>query len=599
LARNPNAFGFFKDKSDVLEHSELLSSNPNAISLLEKHPEKICWSALSENPNAMPLLKANPTKIIWPKLCLNTSPEAIEFLRQHPDKIDWNCLSMNPSAIPLFRENLVKYLDKLNWRALSANPNGLDIAFLLKFHDSEKNKIDWSLVSLHTNCVGYLETNKDKIDWCTLCDNPNLKAIQLIEKFLSDGNSDKDLCWSKLSENKNAIDLLKKYPSKIDYERLCCNPNGISLIEHVFGSICLLNKDTDDLITNLFANPSIFEEVEETQAPATSPLPKSKPLQLRPFVMNLIDKFTAAYHHVTEKIATDEVLKEFVGVKVLSIKPDFTALSENPNAIHFLEANQDKIDWEFLSLNPNAIHLLEANPEKIDWSYLSRNPNAIHLLEANTDKINWRNLSQNPNAVHLLEANPNRIDWRNLSQNPNAIHLLEANPDKIDWEQLSQNPNAIPLLKANRDKIHWWSLCFNRNAIFILEDELFSKRLDKKVDKNRVNTQTLSRNPAAIHLLQKNPDLIDWIHLSSNPMAIRLLEANQDKINWRHLSENPNAIHLLEANPDKIHWTNLSMNPNAMQLLEKYQHKLTLNDLQHMMFNPAIFITSSGNAKSV
>ena len=26
---------------------------------------------------------------------------------------------------------------------------------------------------------------------------------------------------------------------------------------------------------------------------------------------------------------------------------------------------------------------------KINWSYLSRNPNAIHILEKNMDKINW------------------------------------------------------------------------------------------------------------------------------------------------------------------------------------------------------------------
>jgi hypothetical protein len=39
----------------------------------------------------------------------------------------------------------------------------------------------------------------------------------------------------------------------------------------------------------------------------------------------------------------------------------------------------------------------------IDWNWLSRNPNAIHLLEQNIDKINWFWLSENPNAIHLLE----------------------------------------------------------------------------------------------------------------------------------------------------------------------------------------------------
>jgi hypothetical protein len=42
---------------------------------------------------------------------------------------------------------------------------------------------------------------------------------------------------------------------------------------------------------------------------------------------------------------------------------------------------EDKCNWKWLSSNPNAIHLLEQNPNKIDWGCLSGNPNAIHLLE--------------------------------------------------------------------------------------------------------------------------------------------------------------------------------------------------------------------------
>ena len=62
-------------------------------------------------------------------------------------------------------------------------------------------------------------------------------------------------------------------------------------------------------------------------------------------------------------------------------------------------------DWPMLSQNPNAIHLLEQNIDKIDWGMLSSNPNAIHLLEQNLDKIDkidWFWLSSNPNAIHLL-----------------------------------------------------------------------------------------------------------------------------------------------------------------------------------------------------
>ena len=90
----------------------------------------------------------------------------------------------------------------------------------------------------------------------------------------------------------------------------------------------------------------------------------------------------------------------------------------------------------------------------------------------------------------------------------------------------------------------------------------------------------------AIHLLEANPDKIDWYYLSGNPNAIHLLEANPDKIDWYHLSTNPNAIHLLEANQDKIDWYFLPFNPNAMHLLEANQTRFFWLPFSK---NPAIF----------
>ena len=71
--------------------------------------------------------------------------------------------------------------------------------------------------------------------------------------------------------------------------------------------------------------------------------------------------------------------------------------------------------------------------KKINWVNLCQNsnPNAMHLLEQNQDKINWKILSENPNAIHLLEQNQDKINWKILSENPNAMHLLEQNQDKI------------------------------------------------------------------------------------------------------------------------------------------------------------------------
>lgn len=63
-----------------------------------------------------------------------------------------------------------------------------------------------------------------------------------------------------------------------------------------------------------------------------------------------------------------------------------------------------------------------------------------------------------------------------------------------------------------------------------------------------------------------NIDKIKWYWLSRNPNAIHILEKNLDKIDWNVLSANPNAIHLLENNLDKINWNMLSTNPSICKL---------------------------------
>ena len=111
-------------------------------------------------------------------------------------------------------------------------------------------------------------------------------------------------------------------------------------------------------------------------------------------------------------------------------------LSENPNAIHLLEKNINKIDWEIIcyNSNPNAVHIIERYPEKIDWWSLSCNPNAIHLFEQHPENINWEWLSENPNAIHLLKRYPEKIDWSQLSQNPNIMDVIRD----LDYEAMQQ-----------------------------------------------------------------------------------------------------------------------------------------------------------------
>lgn len=66
---------FFKLRDWVPEdiHEQLwckkLCSNPNAIQIIEQHPEIIDWVELSTNPNAIHILGQNLDKVDW-GICL-------------------------------------------------------------------------------------------------------------------------------------------------------------------------------------------------------------------------------------------------------------------------------------------------------------------------------------------------------------------------------------------------------------------------------------------------------------------------------------------------------------------------------------------------
>jgi hypothetical protein len=132
------------------------------------------------------------------------------------------------------------------------------------------------------------------------------------------------------------------------------------------------------------------------------------------------------------------------------------------------------IQWFWFNFNPSSklIPILEENLHRIYWNVLSENPNAIHLLKANMDKIDWFKFSMNPasEALQIIKNNQDRVYWHMLCQNtnPQAIQLLLENPDKIDWNILSKNPSAIHILEANQEQINWNNLSLN-DAIFCID----------------------------------------------------------------------------------------------------------------------------------
>jgi hypothetical protein len=140
---------------DWIDDSKLdwfgLSSNPNAIYLLEKNPSKINWKELSPNPNAIRLLEKNQEKIDWKQLSGN--PNAIHLLEQNQDKTDWRELYWNPNA---------RHLVTLKQEEINRIKSNIEVC---------PETIKWDMMSLFQdqNAINLLEKNPEKIDWHGLC----------------------------------------------------------------------------------------------------------------------------------------------------------------------------------------------------------------------------------------------------------------------------------------------------------------------------------------------------------------------------------------------------------------------------------------------
>jgi len=344
--------------------------------------------------------------------------------------------------------------------------------------------LDWDMLSQNKNAIDLLKAFPDKINWKNLSKNPN--AIELLSK-----NQDK-INWKNLSSNWNAIKLLKKNKDKIHYAKLSSNENAIELIKEK------LKKEKK--LTELQYN-------------------------------NL---------HYTNKIC-------------------FNTLSSNSNAIEILKENKEKIHWTFLSENINAIKLIKEKwdeealihistyveydaKSQISEHLLSTNKNAVNVLRANQDIISWAYISENKNAIDIITK---KIKYENQYMTLDNYIKLEDDllePEyeplnKICWKKLSLNPNAIQLLEM---KIRMKE----RMTIFKnIESKTTFDEMNRIVEyiKNRWN----DKNPCVNIDFKKKclviflDEKLDWTAISENKNASEILRKNQDKIDWISLSSNP------------------------------------------------------------
>jgi hypothetical protein len=258
-------------------------------------------------------------------------------------------------------------------------------------------------------------------------------------------------------------------------------------------------------------------------------------------------------------------LKPVFNLGIEAINYEYFCKNKHPEAIRMIEEKirndqSEDIDWKSLSSNPSAMNILLNNMDKVCLYNLSINPSALDYLESNRHQIRWVSLAKNPNirAIDLLsqhlenprnmnDLKPSYVFQCCLSQNPNAHILLERFPELRELEML-RNFNAntnlfknpLPsatsqiyeeILRTNgREWITPLSENINPQSFAILEKYLetpddvthedgfptIDTYTHLQVFTRGLWNRILSRNSAAIGLLERNPVLINWTAIWEN-----------------------------------------------------------------------------------
>ncbi len=324
--------------------------------------KQLDWYTLSSNPNAIYLLEQNPRKIDWMHLSQNRS--AIHLLEKNIKKIDWMYLSLNPSSIRLFEKNM----DKIGvFEKTQLSTHSTAILFLQK----NPNMINWSALSMNSSAMEILEKNQDKIIWENLSLNPS--AIELLKK------NKKNIHWFYIFENPNAMEIILEeykrvqsipYPQNVfeedledDFEKYC-KYKDIMRLKHFWDTewISYLCDNKSKMAMNV-----LKQNMNRIKSYGW------RKLTTNPFAIELLEKRP-------DKIFWDGGCWYDMGEYTISTFPSF---------IDLIKKNLDKVNWRKLCRNPLAIKILKENHDasragratphlgevcKIDWSDLSSNP---------------------------------------------------------------------------------------------------------------------------------------------------------------------------------------------------------------------------------
>ncbi len=243
-----------------------------------------------------------------------------------------------------------------------------------------------------------------------------------------------------LSQNENAVPLLRRYPEYLHTGGLCSNPSpdAIELLkEKINNDPTLLERlNWSTLSVNEAAIPLLFEYPERVSHLAIYH-------QTHPDVIQWFRRYLP--EHTVE--GWENICKK-----------------KHPDFIAYVEEHLDQLPpsaWKQLSANPSAISLLRQHPDKIHWGLLCNNPSPDVI-----DMIEQRLLVTDPPLVassilvsnigysltrfnHLENAQGQTayddtfqytINCGSLSLHPHALPFLEKHPEYIYWNSLSVHP---------------------------------------------------------------------------------------------------------------------------------------------------------------
>lgn len=330
--RDPEAIAIVEKYVDRLskEDWETLSSNHEAIKLLERHPDKISLRHLCQNRAGADLLRPHVPEldewfwqtfmynnegmishieenfdqlytrgIITPRCwqILSENSSAIHILEKNLDKVDWDYFSGNPNAIPTLR----RHINKINWDSLSTNRSKDAVPLMLENLDKLTERC-WTRLSDEKGINHILEKNIDKLNFLVLSQNEDAFSIfrNNLDKIKLDYRH-----WVNISRNKGAISFIEENLDKIEWYVLDSNDAAIPLLEKNFEKVPwynLFSTNNKDMI---------------------------------PFIMKHFD------------------------LGISSVREDcWSRISRNELLIEIIEKHIDKINWYSITQNAKAIHIL-------------------------------------------------------------------------------------------------------------------------------------------------------------------------------------------------------------------------------------------------